>query len=79
MGQALVLADSLYGESSCGFIDVLYELKLDFVVAIQITMQSGYPVGKRFAFDGALNAFSDGRTEQYVIEKFFGKRRAQQY
>ncbi len=25
----LVLADSLYGESGCGFIDVLYELKLD--------------------------------------------------
>jgi len=31
----LVLADSLYGESGCGFINVLYELKLDFVVAIQ--------------------------------------------
>jgi len=28
----LVLADSLYGES---FIDVLYELKLDFAVAIR--------------------------------------------
>ncbi len=25
----LVLADSLYGESGCGFVDVLYELKLD--------------------------------------------------
>jgi len=43
----LVLADSLYGEY--GFIDVLYELKLDFVVAIQIAMQSGYPLNKRFA------------------------------
>jgi len=31
----LVLADSLYGESGCGFINVLYELKLDFVVAIR--------------------------------------------
>jgi len=30
----LVLADSLYGESGCGFINVLYELKLD-VVAIR--------------------------------------------
>jgi len=29
----LVLAD-MYGESS-GFIDVLYELKLDFVVAME--------------------------------------------
>jgi len=25
----LVLADDLYGESGCGFINVLYELKLD--------------------------------------------------
>jgi len=31
----LVLADSLYGESGCGFIDVLYQLKLEFVAAIR--------------------------------------------
>jgi len=32
---SLVLADSLYGESGSGFVNVLYELKLDFAVAIQ--------------------------------------------
>jgi len=48
----LVLADSLYGESGCGFINVLYELKLDFVV-LAIT-RSGCRVSKRFAaIDGA--------------------------
>jgi len=31
---SLVLADSLYGESG-GFVNVLYELKLDFAVAIR--------------------------------------------
>ena len=31
----LVLADSLYGESGSNFVDVLYELKLDFAVAIR--------------------------------------------
>jgi SRSO17 transposase len=31
----LVLADSLYGESGSNFIEVLYELKLPFVVAIR--------------------------------------------
>lgn len=31
----LVLADSLYGESSSNFLDVLYELKLNFAVAIR--------------------------------------------
>lgn len=31
----LVLADSLYGESGSNFIDVLYQLKLDFAVAIR--------------------------------------------
>jgi len=30
-----VLADSLYGESGSGFVNVLYELKLDFAVAIR--------------------------------------------
>ena len=31
----LVLADSLYGESGSGFVDVLYQLKLDCVVSIR--------------------------------------------
>ncbi len=31
----LVLADSLYGESGSNFLNVLYELKLNFAVAIR--------------------------------------------
>lgn len=31
----LVLADSLYGESGSNFVNVLYELKLDFTLAIR--------------------------------------------
>lgn len=31
----LVLADSLYGESESNFISVLYQLELNFVVAIR--------------------------------------------
>jgi len=45
---SLVLADSLYGESGSGFVNVLYELKLDFAVAIRSIMQSGCRANKRF-------------------------------
>lgn len=31
----LVLADSLYGESKSNFINILYQLELNFIVAIQ--------------------------------------------
>jgi len=41
-----VLADSLYGESGCGFIDVLYELKLDFAVAIRSNHAVWLPQGQ---------------------------------
>jgi len=42
----LVLADSLYGESGCGFVDVLYQLKLDFVVAIRSNHAVWLPRGQ---------------------------------
>jgi len=41
----LVLADSLYGESGCGFIDVC-ELKLDFAVAIRSNHAVWLPQGQ---------------------------------
>ena len=79
----LVLADSLYGESSCGFIDVLYELKLDFVVAIRSNHAVWLPRGQTVRCNRWRKferVFSDGRTEQrYIREIIFGKRRAQQY
>jgi hypothetical protein len=42
----LVLADSLYGESGSNFIDVLYELKLPFVVAIRSNHAVWLPKGQ---------------------------------
>jgi len=42
----------VYGESSCGFIDVLYELKLDFVVAME--NHAVYTRGQTVAFTMAL-------------------------
>ena len=80
----LVLADSLYGESSCGFVNVLYELKLNFVVAIRSNHGVWRcQVSRRFAAtDGAKRerVFSNGKTElRYIREVIYGKRRAQQY
>jgi len=78
----LVLADSLYGESGCGFINVLYELKLDFVVAIRSNHASGCRVSKRFAaIDGAsLSACSAMVKLSFVIfEKLFLASATQQY
>lgn len=47
----LVLADSLYGESGCGFIDVLYELKLDFAVAIRSNHAVWLPQGQTVRYN----------------------------
>jgi len=67
----LVLADSLYGEW-LRFINVLYELKLDFVVAIR-SNHAVCRVSKRFAaIDGAsLRVFSDGKLSFVIFEKLF--------
>jgi len=43
----LVLADSLYGESSVNFIDTLYELKLRFAVAIRSNHTVLLPKGQK--------------------------------
>jgi len=48
-----VLADSLYGESGCGFMNVLYELKLILPWRFAVTMRSGYHVDRFAATDGA--------------------------
>jgi len=68
----LVLADSLYGESGCGFINVLYELKLDFGDSQQ--SRGLVAVSKRFAaIDGAsLSACSAMVKLSFVIfENYF--------
>ncbi len=43
----LVLADSLYGESDSNFLSVLYELQLDFVVAIRSNHGVWLPQGQK--------------------------------
>jgi hypothetical protein len=79
----LVLADSLYGESGCGFIDILYQLKLDFAVAIRSNHAVWLPRGQTVRSKRWRNferVFSDGRTEQrYIREIIYGQRRAEQF
>jgi len=76
-----VLADSLYGESGCGFIDVS-ELKLDFAVAIRskcglVTTGTNSSCNRWRKFE---RVFSDGKSElRYIREIIYGKRRAQQF
>ena len=79
----LVLADSLYGESGSNFIDVLYELKLPFVVAIRSNHAVWLPKGQKVRCNRwreFKRVFSDGTTQQrYIREIIFGKRRATQF
>jgi len=78
----LVLADSLYGESGCGFINVLYELKLDFVVAIRSNHAVWLPREQTVRCNRwrkFKRVFSDGKELRYIREIIFGKRRTQQY
>jgi len=79
----LVLADSLYGESDCNFLSVLYELKLNFVVAIRSNHSVWLPQGQKVrhnkwrAYD---RIFSDGKQEKrYIREVIFGQRLQIQY
>ena len=79
----LVLADSLYGESASNFGDVLYQLNLNFIVAIRSNHAVWLPVGERVRrnswrkFD---RIFSDGTVqERFIREIIFGKRRAEQF
>lgn len=79
----LVLADSLYGESGSNFIDVLYELKLPFVVAIRSNHAVWLPKEQRVRCNRwreFTRVFSDGTTQQrYIREIIFGKRHATQF
>lgn len=79
----LVLADSLYGESGSNFIDVLYELKLEFAVAIRSNHAVWLPreqTVRSLRWRKYERVFSDGKTQtRYVREIIYGKRRAQQY
>jgi SRSO17 transposase len=79
----LVLADSLYRESGSNFIDVLYELKLPFVVAIRSNHAVWLPKEQRVRCNRwreFKRIFSDGTTQlRYIREIIFGKRRATQF
>jgi SRSO17 transposase len=79
----LVLADSLYGESGSNFIEVLYELKLPFVVAIRSNHAVWLPKEQRVRCNRwrqFKRIFSDGTTQQrYIREIIFGKRCATQF
>ena len=79
----LVLADSLYGESECNFISTLYELKLDFIVAIRSNHGVWLPQGQKVRYNRWRTydrVFSDDKQEKrYIREIVFGKRRSVQY
>lgn len=79
----LVLADSLYGESDSNFLSVLYELQLDFVVAIRSNHGVWLPKGQKVRYNrwrSYNRIFSDGKQEKrYIREIVFGKRRTLQY
>jgi SRSO17 transposase len=80
----LVLADSLYGESGSNFIDVLYELKLSFVVAIRSNHAVWLPKDLSCALQSRLVNLSEyfqmaQPSSRYIREIIFGKRRATQF
>ena len=79
----LVLADSLYGESCTNFIDVLYELKLQFAVAIRsnhaVLLLPGEKVRSN-RWRKFERIFTDGKKEtRYIREIIYGKRCDEQY
>ncbi len=89
-----MLADSLYGESGTNFVDVLYELKLNFVVAIRsnhavwvVAIRSNHAVWLPQEQKVRANrwrkferVFTDGNKQvRYIREIIFGKRRSQQF
>jgi SRSO17 transposase len=74
----LVLADSLYGESSSNFISALDELKLKYSVAIRSNHGVWMPSDKKVRYNKWKKfdqIFSDGRIEaRYIREIIFGTR-----
>jgi SRSO17 transposase len=79
----LVLADSLYGESGSNFIDVLYKLKLPFVVGIRSNHAVWLPKEQRVPCNRwreFKRIFSHRTTQQrYIREIIFGKRSATEF
>jgi SRSO17 transposase len=79
----LVLADSLYGESGRNFVDNLYQLNLNFVLAIRSNHAVWLPRGqtvRRNRWRQFERVFTDGTTQQrFIREIIFGKRRAEQF
>lgn len=60
-----ILADSLYGESGSNFLNVLYELKLNFALRFVVTMWSGYQKSAHVRCNSWREferVFSDGKT-----------------
>lgn len=78
----IVLADSLYGESS-NFIEVLNENKLNFVVAIRSNHSVLMPCGWQVRYNRWKKfdrVFSNGeKQERYIREIIYGKRRTIRY
>lgn len=78
-----VLADSLYGESGVPFVNVLYNLKLPFVLAIRSNHAILLPQGQRVRTNRWRKferVFSHGKSEQrWIREIVYGKRRTTQF
>lgn len=78
-----VLADSLYGESGVPFVNVLYELKLPFVLAIRSNHGMLLPQGQRVRMNRWRQfnrVFSNGKSEtRWIREIIYGKRRTTQF
>jgi len=71
---SLVLADSLYGESGRFCECVVYELKLDFAVAIRSNHAVWLPrkqTVRHNRWRKFERVFSDGKTELRYIREFF--------
>jgi SRSO17 transposase len=78
-----VLADSLYGESGVPFVNILYELKLPFVLAIRSNHSVLLPQGQRVRLNRWRQfnrVFSNGKSEQrWIREIVYGKRRTTRF
>jgi SRSO17 transposase len=78
-----VLADSLYGESGVPFVNVLYQLKLPFVLAIRSNHSVLLPQGQRVRTNRWRRfnrVFSNGKREQrWIREIVYGKKRTTRF
>ena len=78
----VVLADSLYGESS-QVIKILDKYKLPYIVSIRSNYRVGLPCDQRVRANKWCKferVFSDGKSEnRYIREIIYGKKRAVTY